>query len=291
MPKVSIIIPTHDRPQLLGKALNSILKQSFGDYEAIVVDDGLKERAGSIVKELDDDRIRYIAHDRERGGSAARNTGIKNASGRFLAFLDDDDEWLPQKLERQLGLLEGSDEDVGFCFSSVIRDYGDKEEKTYVKEGVADYAMVSLSRFKGFLTSTLLVKREVFEEIGLFDESLPSHQEAELMIRISKRFKGIGIDEPLVKMSCQAGHEHIGGNIDKKIAGRLLVLKKHEKEYEGRKDLLAKHYFWMALWLRDAGRAGEAIDFLKRSLRYEFKFNHFFHLLYLESGLKKWSRK
>src|SRR5688572_26839751 len=99
MPKVSVVIPTHNRPLMLRRAIDSVLAQTYQDFEIIVVDDGLRERSDNVVKLFEDDRIRYISHEQEHGAPAARNTGIKNSNGELIAFLDDDDEWLPQKLE------------------------------------------------------------------------------------------------------------------------------------------------------------------------------------------------
>src|SRR3989338_8677774 len=102
MVKVSVIIPTHNRPELLKRAVKSVLNQTYKDLEVIVVDDGLEKRADETVNSFNDSRLKYIQHPEEKGGSAARNTGIKNSSGEFIAFLDDDDEWLPEKLEIQI---------------------------------------------------------------------------------------------------------------------------------------------------------------------------------------------
>ena len=102
LPKVSVVIPTHDRAHLVGRAIRSVLAQTFQDFEIIVVDDCSVDNTKEVVQSLADSRIRYLRHEINRGGSAARNTGIGAARGEWIAFLDSDDEWLPKKLEKQL---------------------------------------------------------------------------------------------------------------------------------------------------------------------------------------------
>lgn len=261
MPKVSIVIPTHDRPEFLARALHSVLAQTFTDYEVIVVDDGDAPRAKDIVASLADARIRYIAHDPpNRGGSATRNTGIKESHGEYIAFLDDDDEWLPEKLMLQVGALSRTSEGVGFSATGIenITDH----DSTYnpIKNGVHDFSDIVLLRFKGFITSSLLVRRSIFDRIGFFDESLPSHQEVDLMIRMTRVCKGVGIDRALVRMD-MTPHEHIGGDPIRRIRGRELLLAKHADIYAKHKRALAKQYFWLAIWCRDSGQTPKARDY------------------------------
>jgi len=102
-----------------------------------------------------------------------RNTGIKASKGEYIAFLDDDDEWLPKKLEIQMEKFKNTSNDVGFCFSAVRNIFDNQEEETRAPEGVANYYELALRRFKGFLTSTLVIKKFVFEKAGYFDEKIP----------------------------------------------------------------------------------------------------------------------
>ncbi|PJA63262.1 MAG: glycosyl transferase, partial [Candidatus Portnoybacteria bacterium CG_4_9_14_3_um_filter_44_9] len=155
MLKVSVIIPTCNRPDLLPRAIKSVLSQIYQDFEIIVVDDGDKRSAENVVRQFKDNRIKYIKHVERKGGAAARNTGIKAAQGEFIAFLDDDDEWLPKKLEIQMRQFENTPNDVGFCFSAIININADGEKASGVPDGIGNYLELSLRRFKGFMTSTL----------------------------------------------------------------------------------------------------------------------------------------
>lgn len=284
MPKVSIIIPTHDRPELLPRAIRSVLNQTFRDFEIIVVDDGLKARAAGVIKQLSDPRIIYIQHEKESGGSAARNTGIKNSKGRFVAFLDDDDEWMPEKLEVQMKEFENTPPDVGFCFCAVKNIYKDREAIKDVPEGVINYFETALSKLNGLLTSTFLVKRMVFEVVGYFDENLASHQDAELIIRMSKKYKALGINRPLVLMDMEEGAEHIGGNVNKKIRGRESVIKKHRDDYKKRPNVLAFLYFGLGMLYRNNGQISQARQLFFRAFITRPQIIYLFHFLILIPG-------
>ncbi|MFC6974687.1 glycosyltransferase family 2 protein [Halomicroarcula sp. GCM10025709] len=104
-PRVSVVVPTYNRADTVGRAVESALAQTVTDIEVVVVDDGSTDDTAAVVTGIDDERVRYLAHERNRGRSAARNTGIEAARGEYVAFLDSDDRWLPGKLDRQLAEL------------------------------------------------------------------------------------------------------------------------------------------------------------------------------------------
>jgi len=283
MPKISIIIPTCNRPLLLTRAIRSVLTQTYQDFEVIVVDDGLKERAENVVAAFGDPRIRSIKNETSLGGGGARNRGIREAHTEFIAFLDDDDEWLPEKLSIQMEQFAHSDSDVGFCFTGARIETDEGAEITTAKQGVRDLSEVALLRFKGFLTTTLIVKRAVFDNAGLFDESLPSHQEAELVIRITRKYKGLGINRPLVVMNMHT-HDHIGADLSRRIKGKELVLEKHAALYTKHPRALAQQYFWLALWCRDSGELVKAKEYFRKAFRLSGNpryFVHYFRTLFL----------
>lgn len=259
MPKVSVIIPTHNRPELVGRAISSVLGQSYHDFELIIVDVGLKKRADHVIMGFSDERITYIKTESEKNGSEARNIGIRNAKGTYIAFLDDDDQWIPEKLAIQMNRFEYTNDGVGFCFSAVKNIYSDSESITEVPGGISDYFERAIANFNGFLTVTLIIKRGVFGNIGLFDERLPSHQEIDLIIRISKRYKGLGINRPLVYVNMSDNHDSVGGNTDCRILGRIMLIKKYRDIFEKRPEILARNYFELGLMFRskrDIGHAG-----------------------------------
>jgi glycosyltransferase involved in cell wall biosynthesis len=132
-PVISVIIPTYNRAHLVGRAIRSVLAQTFQDWELIVVDDGSSDNTEEVVCSFQDPRICYISHEVNRGGSAARNTGIKVARGEYVSFLDSDDEWLPEKLEKQLACFRNTQmEQLGMVVCGRI-DLDEKGEKVTEK--------------------------------------------------------------------------------------------------------------------------------------------------------------
>lgn len=109
-PRVSVVIPTYNRADIITRAVDSVLAQTVDDIEVLIIDDGSTDGTRALIEDIDDSRVRYLAHDTNRGVSAARNTGVEAGRGEYVAFLDSDDEWLPRKLERQLSALDGREE-------------------------------------------------------------------------------------------------------------------------------------------------------------------------------------
>jgi len=277
--KVSVIIVTFNRPKLLFKAINSVLSQTFQDFEIIVVDNGIKLPANQIVKGFNDGRIKYIQNNKNTGCSGGKNIGIKNATGDFIAFLDDDDIWVPAKLEIQMSKLENSPNDVGFCFTAVVGVYDDYETKSVVPEGINNYYERALRRFNGFLSSGLMIKKAVFYDIGLLDEKLPTHTDIDLIIRITKKYKGIGINNSLVKMSMQSNHQQMGSNLKNKIIGRKMILSKYANEYKTRPDSYSVVGFRLAIYYRENSQYNEARKMFKKICKAKFNLRYFLHYL------------
>jgi glycosyltransferase involved in cell wall biosynthesis len=281
IPNVSIVIPTHNRPELLKRALDSVYAQTYTDFEVIVVDDGDAPRAHDVLSGY---RSRpnfvYLETEKDTGGSATRNVGIGHARGEYVAFLDDDDEWLPKKLETQIPLLKEASAKVGFVFCAVHNIHLDgRVETTPVNPDTRDYSTIALIRFNGFMTSGLIVRKTVFDDVGMFDESLPSHQEADLILRIAQKYEGIGLKEAYVNMRVSSLDDHIGGNIGRRIAGREMVLAKHTDIFLHHPDLCARHYFWLALRYREDGQYKKYVEACRTSLKHHWTLTVFGHYL------------
>lgn len=261
------------------RAIQSVLAQSYQDFEIVIVDDGQRERAEEVVKSIGDARIRYYPNATSLGGGATRNRGIGESHGLLIAFLDDDDEWLPEKLAIQVGALQTAPVDVGFSATAVINVFDTFERATAIEEGITDFSEIALRRFKGFLTSTLMVRRGVFEKTGGFDGSLPSHQEAELIIRITRHYRGVGISTPLTRMNMSSQHSHIGQDLNRRIKGKEMVMAKHEALFSVRPKLLAQHLYWLGLWYRDTGRSDDARKAFRRAWNVHHRLRYLFHYL------------
>ena len=120
MPLVSVIIPTYNRSNFLRMSISSVLKQSFRDFELIVVDDCSPDDTPQVINSINSHKVNYIRHNANKGESESRNTGIKIAESKYIAFLDDDDEWLSDKLSKQIEIIEQQNDDVGAVYGGFL---------------------------------------------------------------------------------------------------------------------------------------------------------------------------
>ncbi len=181
---VSVVVPTYKRPQGLKSALKSVLAQTYHELEILVVNDNSEEDGiHHIIKEIDDSRIHYYENQRTKGANGARNTGILSSKGNLIAFLDDDDEWLSQKLEWQLSYLNHHPDFIGVFSAFKIHESGRWKQH---KQPVSTLTMRDclLNTVSIGSSSSLLIQRKVFDQVGLWDESLIRQQDKELLVRI-----------------------------------------------------------------------------------------------------------
>ncbi len=195
-PLVSVILPTYNRGWILKEAIDSVLKQRFADFELIVIDDGSTDATGRILEGYGT-RIKACFQP-HRGVSAARNTGIRKASGRYLAFLDSDDLWLPEKLTAQVDYFS-SNPTVPACQTDEIwirKGVRVNPKKIHLKspeklfERSLERCLVS--------PSAVMLRRWLLDAVGLFDESLPACEDYDLWLRVSCRFPVALIPKALV---------------------------------------------------------------------------------------------
>ena len=200
-PLVSVVIPSYNRARVLRRSIDSVLGQSYKNIECIVVDDNSNDNTEDIIKSYNDKRLKYVKLSKNLGACRARNVGIEKSKGEYIAFQDSDDEWLPNKLEKQIMFMRIAD--VNFC--AFRRINGEKTERT-PKEGFAlpdGAALTKLLLYENFIsTQTLLVKTNVLKRIK-FDESLPRFQDWDLALRLSKEYAMSYCDEVLVNMYVQ----------------------------------------------------------------------------------------
>ena len=202
VPRVSVVIPTRNRADLLPVAIRSVLGQTFGDFEVLLIDDASEDRTREVVAAFSDERLRYLRQERRQGGAVARNTGIRSSRAEFVAFLDDDDEWVPRKLDAQIGLLDGNRE-AGVVYSSYVtveRETGAPIAR-HPAEHRGDISRDLMHRNVVGGTSAVVVRRSCLETVGLFDEGLPSFQDYDLWIRLSRRFRFDFVEDDLMKYS------------------------------------------------------------------------------------------
>jgi glycosyltransferase involved in cell wall biosynthesis len=240
-PAVSIIIPTYNRSRLLTRAISSVLKQTYRDFELVIVDDASTDDTEKVVKSFNDKRIRYFRHDKNRGEAAARNTGIKVAAGDYIAYQDSDDEWLPEKLNKQVNLFATASPETGVVYTGFWKT--ENHKRTYIPFSWVRQKNGDIHKelLKGnFIGSPVaLIKKECFNKAGLFDENLRNLVDWDMWLRISKHYHFRCIDEPLAIAHYDA--DNISDNPNSLIDALLLVLEKNRCELEMEKRLLARY--------------------------------------------------
>lgn len=231
-PKVSVIIPTYNRANLISKSIESVLNQTYTDFELIVIDDGSTDNTWDVVKSFDDERVKYVRHEKNKGLAASRNTGIKHSNGVFISFQDDDDKWLPEKLEKEIKLLKSSEQNVGIVYSGLCRIDGDKktywpESRHIKKEGNLTNELIA----SNFVHSLVSIRKSCFEKVGLYDENLRAAEDWDLNLRLSKYYEFKFINEALIVSDRR--DDCLSRNL-------LLMLDCTEKIFEKHSDIFTK---------------------------------------------------
>ena len=194
--KISVIIPTYNRKKTLARAIQSVINQSLSPFEILIIDDGSNDGTEEWVKE-NFQNIKYI-YQNNRGVSSARNIGIENANGDWVAFLDSDDEWLSNKLHEQVIAIE-SNPKIKFFHTNEI----------WIRNGVRVNQMKKHKKYGGYIfekcldicrvsPSSVLIQKEVFDNIGVFDESLRVCEDYDLWLRITSKYPVVFLDVPLI---------------------------------------------------------------------------------------------
>lgn len=222
-PFISVIIPTYKRESLLRRAIDSVLSQTFDEFEILVIDGGLSENTKELVESYGDKRLRYIPQ-RNNGIANARNLGVLKAKGRFIAFLDDDDRWKENKLELQLELFRELPESYGLIYTAFTYYHLEKKKVLGIKRPRAIgnvYRYLLKDNIMG--TSTVIVKRECFKRVGLFRESFPTCEDWDMWLRMSKVCLFGALNDPLVDYSIHSGQFSFARYLE----GRKRMIKEH----------------------------------------------------------------
>lgn len=220
---VSAIIPTHNRANLLPRAIGSVLKQTYKNIEIIVVDDGSCDRTEDVVREMMTchQNIRYLKHSTPKGACAARNYGIREARGEFVAGLDDDDEWLPKRIEKLLGSFR--DEFAYIC----SRDWIIYPERTVQRAEKREITLDEML-YENVTGNQVLTRRERFLSVGGFDERLTSGQDYDMWLRLLKKYgSALMLPEPLQRVYRDHRGERVSASKGK-IKGDWLLYNKYK---------------------------------------------------------------
>ena len=297
MTLVSIVIPHFNRAETMTRCLNSVLTQSYQNYECLVIDDGSKEEElqflKRIIETLNDRRFRLILHAHNKGGGAARNTGIENAEGEFIAFLDSDDEWRSDKLSKQLSFMIDNSIVFSSCQSEVHYAHGVDCMPLIPPasgQGAADYLFVD----GGWLpTPSLMVRRQDISSIR-FDESLPRHQDYDFILALEK--KGISpsvMMEPLVVVHWE--NMHSSGRAHN-VKNSINFLNNRSAQFSKR----ASSCFWVQFVVIPSiileGRLTGLHQLRKTTMHFVFAnrnlaLNVFSHILFCDGRILRWAHQ
>lgn len=270
-PTVSVVIPTYNRAHLTGRAIRSVLNQTYHDFEIIVVDDGSTDNTEEVIKKIQeqDKRIRYIQHEKNKGAAAARNTGIKAAQGEYIAFQDSDDEWLPEKLEKQMKAFATAPAGVGVVYTGHWRIEDNKKiymPSSMVTQKEGNIHKELLKEGFGFvITPSAVIRKKCFEKSGMFDENLPRLQEWELFIRVSKYYKFKCIDEPLVNSYCKS--DSISTSHEALIKALEIILTRHYEDFKENGKSLSKRYYSIGIFLCSNNKIKQGRSYLIKAVK------------------------
>lgn len=231
---VSVVIPTHNRADLLPRAIKSVQEQTYKDLEIVVVSDGSTDNTKEVVEALaaEDSRIRFVEYHPGRGGNIARNTGIEEAKGEYVAFLDDDDEFFPTKLEKQVAIME-SDPEIGLVYTGVKILYIN-EKVTYASKArnCGDLSReILLDNYIG-TTSTVMLRKSVIAKSGMFDVQLKALQDFDLWIRVCQHCKVGVVPEELINYYNYTNSNQVSASTQKYIDAFAYINNKYAAYFE-----------------------------------------------------------
>ena len=263
-PLISVIIPTYNREHLILNAINSVLRQSFQDWDLIVVDDASTDNTAQVLNKLEDNRIKYVRSDINGGNAYARNIGVKKAKGKFISFLDSDDVMEPECLQ-EFYLLIKEKPDTNFAFGGYYIFNTVTQQKTKV--------LWRPDRKKSFLKDLrigtgcgLLVKTEVFDEIGYFDERLRVAVDTDWLIRLENRYSYEVIEKFLITIFTHPG-ERVRNDKSELLNSYNIIFKKNKEEIIKDKELLYKFLYKLQFLNYQCKNYGQGNHYFKYQIK------------------------
>ena len=265
---VSIGLPTYNRAHLLSRAIESVLAQSFTDFELIVVDDGSTDNTEELVKSFQDGRIRYLKHENNRGLMASRNTALRESHGKYLAFQDSDDWWRPDFLKENIHLLEDAPQSVGGVYARIEKQYFDGKKYFFPD---MDNVSVEGNLLETFLGGGYLVTLQAFvmrksclEKVGIFDEQFRVFGDAEFIIRFAGYYEFRF--NPHVRASLEVQKDSISRDKKGRLESRELLYQKHKTSFEKFPAAHAKYLADLAVSLAKNGEKEKARLYAKSAV-------------------------
>jgi len=279
-PKVTVIIPTYNCARYIGEAVDSVLAQTYPVHEILVVDDGSTDNTRDVLSKYREP-VRYIPQ-KNAGPPAARNNGILQATGDYIAFLDSDDLWLPHKLQAQMECFQQHPEyGMVYCDMKTFDDTGILEESVKITRHLTYYTgdiFPQLFAETIFQTSALVVRRTCFDKVGLLDTTLPMGDDYEIFLRLARYYHVGCVDEPLIlyRQHPSQGTRTWGKQLQQGTPWEVKVLQNALKACPGaEKELgrttvrhrLSKPYFTLAYAYLGEGEHRQARSLLAGALK------------------------
>lgn len=230
---VSAIITTHNRIDLLPRAIKSVLNQTYPFIECIVIDDASNDNTQKYCEQISSIKYIKISPSESKGGNYARNIGINNAKGDYIAFLDDDDYWEENKIEEQYSLAIQKRSDIIYCLRKFENFTNNQITYTYEKGNINNQGDLSNKIFRHYITSTscLFIARNLLVKINGFDEKLKMWQEYELMIRLAQISNIYYVPKQLVVYRNITNPQRISGKYDNCLETIKYIYRKHKQTY------------------------------------------------------------
>ncbi|OGX08664.1 MAG: hypothetical protein A2Z88_10335 [Omnitrophica WOR_2 bacterium GWA2_47_8] len=253
-PLVSAIIPTFNRAKLVCETIDSVLAQTYPNIEIIVVDDGSSDNTEEVLKKYGN-KVRYLKQD-NKGNSAARNYGFKVSRGEYIGFLDDDDLWLPSKIEEEVKFLQDHS-DLGFVYcGTYLIDLEGKitGQRTIWEEEDATFARL----YRGNIIispSISLIRRDCLKDVGYYDEGLYQSSDYDMWIRLARKYKFVYLDKILAKY--RVHEKSLGRNLDRRLKLHVKIFNKPEisgdKTWLEKRIRIAQEYYDIGRQFYEAG--------------------------------------
>ncbi len=284
-PLVSVVMPTYNGSKTIGRALQSVLRQDYSNMEIFVVDDCSIDNTVEVVSRINDKRIHILKHKENKNGSAARNTGIRESNGKYIAFLDDDDEWKTNKISMQVKCLEERDPSIwkavvvshSILFNNRWRDVILKKEGDISKE----ILLMQISLAAG---SSLLISKDAIDDIGFFNEKYVRHQDMEYVLRYLRKYKLATQPQPLSIIHGHSGK--VSG--DKLVKVKQIFLKDFKKNIESfgektSKKIYARQWLQVSKHYAMDGDIQKTFRYLRKSLSFALLFSERCKVIILEN--------
>jgi glycosyltransferase involved in cell wall biosynthesis len=232
-PLVSAIITTFNRAEYCREAMKSILAQTYTNFELIILDNSSSDNTAEVVKSFNDHRVRYIRHE-PMNIAKARNLGWMSARGRYVGFLDDDDRWLPNKLEVQLGLFELPGREPALTYAGFVKIDKDGKKVGQFKPNLRGMILEDLLRQNNDFTgsaSNPLIRRDVLEALGGYDEHVTTGEDWELYLRLAEKYTVECSEEPVLEIRQHPG-PRLGDRLKEAAELELFVLDRYKDVFE-----------------------------------------------------------